>query len=187
MAQYHAIAAVGSTIVALLRDHCPSDLAKGSEFQLYAPANFAAPMDQGLSLMLYRISTQMFSDKGYSAQSRPLELQYLLTAWAPSVEMQHHLLGYSISCIRDNPKISPETLNKYAPQFDFRNSDQHVQVLDESMDIAESDRLTIGDTLKTKVPVSMSIRVTNILLDSMSTDSDKLSIPVSIYTKSKIE
>ena len=56
MASANAIAAVGQAILSLIAGAVPKDEFGSSRFELYQAKDFQAPMEEGISLYLYRIT-----------------------------------------------------------------------------------------------------------------------------------
>lgn len=121
MADYHAITAIGRAILSLLENACPRDEFEKAEFKLYKSDNFEKPMAEGVSLYLYRVGTSSRRNlpprRDQSGNTLrpplPLDLYYLLTAWAESAEKQQFLLGWSLSELNDNPILPATLLNHY--------------------------------------------------------------------------
>ena len=57
MASANAIAAVGQAILSLIAGGVPKDEFASSRFELYQAKDFQSPMEEGISLYLYRITT----------------------------------------------------------------------------------------------------------------------------------
>lgn len=109
MATYDGIAAVSKAIIGLLddaRDSFPHQPAP--KFKLFHASDFDDPKSAdggftlpGVSLCLYRVALntsmrnaprQLRADGHTYRAPLPLDLYYLLTPWASSVEMQQRLL-----------------------------------------------------------------------------------------------
>ena len=56
MGTFQAIAATGQAMLGLLSDACPRDMFPNAQFELYQMSNFQQPMEEGISLFLYRIA-----------------------------------------------------------------------------------------------------------------------------------
>lgn len=119
MADYHAITATGQAILNLLENACPRDDFEKAEFKLYKAENFKKPMAEGVSLYLYRVGTSSRRNLpprrdelgNLYRPPLPLDLYYLLTAWAESAEKQQFLLGWTMSELHDNPILPASLLN----------------------------------------------------------------------------
>jgi hypothetical protein len=99
MATTSAIAATTAAILHLLRSgYNPADFYNASlDFQVYVANDFLNPMDEGVSLLLYRIyhdGTNRTPAGRVTANGRrartmlPLELRFLVTAWAKTASLQ---------------------------------------------------------------------------------------------------
>lgn len=133
MATLSAIAATTEGIIRLLRtSYDPTQLPQFNnahlEFQVYVANDFLNPMDEGISLLLYRIfqdgtnrtppgRVQQNGQRG--PNKLPLELHFLLTAWAKTASMQHELAGWMMRTLEDNAILYPSMLNCYRPNVFF--------------------------------------------------------------------
>jgi Pvc16 N-terminal domain len=130
MATLSAIAATSEAIIRLLRSsYDPAQFNNVPlEFQVYVANDFLNPMDEGVSLLLYRI----FQDgtnrtppgrpqpNGQRGPTKlPLEIHFLLTAWAKTASLQHELAGWMMRTLEDNPILYPSLLNSYKPDVFF--------------------------------------------------------------------
>src|SRR4030095_6295974 len=105
MATSQAIAATGQAILGLLADACPKPEFSAASFELYQVSNFQTPMEEGLSLYLYRIVPNRSGQNlppsvGPNGEryrpALPLDLHYVLTAWARTAVKQQRLLGWAM-------------------------------------------------------------------------------------------
>jgi hypothetical protein len=126
MATLSAIAATSEAIIRLLRSsYDPTQFNNASlDFQVYVANDFLNPMDEGVSLLLYRIFQDGTSrtppgrlqPNGQPGPTKlPLELHFLLTAWAKTASLQHELAGWMMRTLEDNPILYPGLLNSYKP------------------------------------------------------------------------
>ena len=93
--------------------------------ELYQIGNLINPMDEGISLYLYRVAVNgarrnMPPVTGPDGRRyRPpiaLDLHYLLSAWARSPAKQQRLLGWAIRTFEDVPILPTGLLNNYGPE-----------------------------------------------------------------------
>jgi|SRR5436190_3841974 len=125
MASYSAIANTCEAVIRLLRaSYVPALFNDAAlDFQVYVADNFQQPMDQGVSLLLYRVyhdgNQRTAPGRVVSGRrQRPmlaLDLHFLLTAWARSASRQHEIAGWMIRVLEDNPTLPPNLLNAYRP------------------------------------------------------------------------
>jgi hypothetical protein len=137
VARYPAIASTCEAIVRLLRATRDPAAFGGAhlDFEVYAAEDFRSPMDTGVSLFLYRIYHSGTSRTpagralpGSRQQRRqlPLELHFMLTAWAKKASLQHEIAGWMMRVIEDIPTLPAALLNAYNPSvFD---EDEAVEV-----------------------------------------------------------
>ena len=126
MATCSAIAATTEAIIRLLRSSYDATQFNNAplSFQVYVANDFSNPMDEGVSLLLYRIFQDgtnrtppgRLQPNGQRGPHKlPLELHFLLTAWAKTASLQHELAGWMMRTLEDNAVLSPSVLNSYKP------------------------------------------------------------------------
>ena len=107
-----------------------------------------------VSLYLYHVginaSRRTAADRWAADGSRlapflPLDLHYLMTAWAKDAVTQQRLLGWAISVVQDTPTLASGVLNSYAPEPVFRPKET-VEVLWESL--SQQDVYDIWDVAR---------------------------------------
>ncbi len=164
MATYTAIAAIGQALVGLLEKSCPKPQFENARFELYQASNFTKPMDEGISLFLYRVTTSMVRRNlpgRVDAQGRrsrrplPLDLHFLLTPWARSAAQQHRLLGWAMRQIEDTPTLTSSFLNHYGrPETDTFLPGETVTLVFDPLSI--QDLLNIWEIGKPNIQVSVT-------------------------------
>ena len=111
-------------LVRLLRSSYNRDEFNGAvlDFQVYVSNDFANPMDQGVSLFLYRVyhngavrspQGRLLPDGRRQGAKLPLDLHFLATAWAPTASLQHEIAGWMMRVFEDNPILTAGILNSY--------------------------------------------------------------------------
>jgi hypothetical protein len=136
MASQVAIASTCEAVVRLLRSNFnPAEFNNATlDFQVYVADNFLQPMDQGVSLLLYRVyhngshRTPPGRIVGTQRQRTklPLDLHFLLTAWAKTASRQHEIAGWMMRVLEDNATLPAALLNAYQP--DVFHDDETVDV-----------------------------------------------------------
>jgi hypothetical protein len=122
MAHFRAVAAVSDTLVHMLASrYSPEDFNLNPlEFRVYLASDFATPMEAGVSVFLYRIyinSVQRTPPGRLTADGRrlraplPLDLHFLITAWARDASLQHSIAGWMMRVLEDTPSIPAGLLN----------------------------------------------------------------------------
>jgi hypothetical protein len=130
MATTSAIAATAEAIIRLLRSsYDPTQFNNAPlDFQVYVANDFLNPMDEGVSLLLYRIFQDgtnrtppgRLQPNGQRGPTKlPLELHFLLTAWAKTGSLQDEIAGWMMRTLEDNPVLYPSLLNSYKPDVFF--------------------------------------------------------------------
>jgi Pvc16 N-terminal domain len=126
MATTSAISATTESVIRLLRSaYDPAAFNNAQlDFQVYVANDFLTPMDEGVSLLLYRIyhdgsprtpPGRLQPDGQRGRTKLPLELHFMLTAWAKQAALQHEIAGWLMRTMEDNPILYPSLLNSYKP------------------------------------------------------------------------
>jgi hypothetical protein len=137
MADYRAVAAVSEAIIGLLESHySPADFQNNQlEFEVYLARDFAQPMNAGVSLFLYRIYVNgvhrtpggRVDITGRRQRTQlPLDLHFLLTAWAQDASLQHTIAGWMMRVLEDTPSLPPGLLNQRMPNV--FHADETVEI-----------------------------------------------------------
>ncbi|HEY1902786.1 MAG TPA: DUF4255 domain-containing protein [Terracidiphilus sp.] len=130
MASTSAISATTEAVIRLLRSsYNPANFNNAAlDFQVYVAFNFLTPMDEGVSLLLYRIYQDgsprtpagRIQPNGQRGRTKlPLELHFMLTAWAKQASLQHEIAGWMMRTMEDNPIFPASLLNSYKPDVFF--------------------------------------------------------------------
>ena len=144
MASPNAIAAVGQAILGLIAGNVPRNEFPSSQFQLYQAQNFQTPMDEGISLYLYRITPageirnyppRIAPDGRRYRQPLPINLHYLLSAWAKEPVKQQRLLGWALRTLEDTPVLPATVLNQAGPETDTFWANETVDVIMETISV----------------------------------------------------
>ena len=182
MATFQAIAVTGNTIRNLLADACPRDVFAGAQFRLcQVSALTSVPFtDLGVSVYLYRVTyntnrRNLPARKELNGErfkpSVPLDLHFLVTAWARTAEQQWALLAWAIRAIEDTPVLPAGLLNQNAgsdaggvPQ-DVFGEDESVELVGETLSL--QDVVNIWEIAKHNQQPSVSIIARSVLIDSL--------------------
>ena len=144
MATANAIAGVGQAILGLIAAGVPRDEFPTAIFQLYQAKDFQSPMDEGLSLYLYRITPageirnyppRIAPDGRQYRQPLPLNLHYLLSSWARDAVKQQRLLGWAMRLLEDTPVMPATVLNQAGPETDTFWPNETVDVIMETISV----------------------------------------------------
>lgn len=173
MATHNAIAAVGQAVLGLLASACPRPEFAAAQFELYQAQNFEAPMDEGVSLFLHRITPannirnlppRVTSDGHRYRPSVPIDLHYLLIAWARDALKQQRLLGWAMREIENTPILHSSLLNQYGPEPDTFAPNETVDLIMET--IAIQDMGAIWEVHRHKFQPSIAYTARMVRIDS---------------------
>src|SRR5262245_55297030 len=175
MATYPAIAITGQAILKLLADSCPRAEFAAARFELFQVGDFSQlrPMDEGISLFLYRLGvnaarrnlpSQVKSNGLRYRPPLPLDLYYLLTAWAKSAAKQQRLLGWAMRMLEDTPLLPTGLLNDVGPEPEIFQPNETVEVIFEPLSL--QDLYNIWSAIKSNPQLSASYVVRAISIDS---------------------
>jgi hypothetical protein len=174
MADYRAVVAVGEAIIQLLRQHYRfADFNNELDFRIYLAKDFAEPMNAGVSVFLYRIfpnGTQKNhtwrASEGLTTQNQlPVDLHFLLSAWAQDASLQHTIAGWMMRTLQDTPVIPAGILNQRFPGL-FR-TDEIITLGPAELTTEELFRMwevIVNHSYQLSVPyVARSVRIEAIL------------------------
>lgn len=173
MAKAQAIAVTGQTILGLLADNIPKSEFTNARFELYQTGNFESPMEEGVSLFLYRIEINPGLRNapnriGLDGISRrpplPLDLYYLLTVWAKDVIKQQRILGWAMRTLEDAPVLSAARLNHFGTEADVFRPNENVEIIYHSLSI--QDLSNIWSAFKVGLPMSVAYIARVVGIDS---------------------
>jgi hypothetical protein len=146
MGTFQAIAATGQAMLGLLSDAVPRDQFPNAQFELYQMSNFQQPMEEGISLFLYRIAANTSRrnlppttgpDGRRFRPPIPVDLYYIATAWAPTAVRQQRLLGWTIRMFEDVPVLPTGLLNNYGPEPEIFKQGETVEVILDSLTLQD--------------------------------------------------
>ena len=144
MATANAIAGVGQAILCLIASGVPRDEFPTAVFQLYQAKDFQSPMDEGLSLYLYRITPageirnyppRIAPDGRHYRHPLPINLHYLLSSWARDAVKQQRLLGWAMRILEDTPVMPATVLNQAGPETDTFWPNETVDLIMETISV----------------------------------------------------
>jgi hypothetical protein len=178
MADYRAVAAVSEAVVELLRggfQSAPQFFNNELDFKIYLAKDFSQPMLSGVSLFLYRIypnGTQR-SPRGRPGpegqryrNQLPLDVHFILTAWAQDPSLQHLIAGWMMRMLEDTPNLPPGLLNQKYP--DLFAADEGVTVSPAELSTEELLRMwevIVNNAYQISVPyVARSVKIESNLL-----------------------
>lgn len=164
MSGYAGIAGVMEALVRLLRTSY--DAAEFNDavldFQVYVSADFDHPMEQGVSLFLYRVyhngsartpPGRILPDGRRQRARLPVDLHFMATAWAPRASLQHEIAGWMMRVLEDHPILPASLLNSFRDEV-FQ-AEESVTVSPTDLTVEEVFRIwevMIGDAYQLSVP-----------------------------------
>jgi hypothetical protein len=156
MATYPAIGATSEAILGLLQSAAVGGEFDGVTFAHYQAGDLASPMTEGVSLYLYRVTVsanrnlppQLGPDGRRYRPPIPLDLHFLVTAWAETAVRQQRLLGFAIRTLEDTPILPAGVLNQHSPEPNVFRPEETVELVFESVTV--QDFGYIWDVAQTK-------------------------------------
>lgn len=145
MATYPAIGATSQAILGLLQSAAVGTEFDGVTFAQYKSTNLAAPMTEGVSLYLYRLTVsanrnlppQIGPDGRRYRPPLPLDLHFLVTAWATDAIRQQRLLGFAIRTLEDTPVLPSGVLNQHSPEPQVFRPEETVELVYENLTVQD--------------------------------------------------
>ncbi|MGY1776804.1 DUF4255 domain-containing protein [Geodermatophilus sp. SYSU D00804] len=171
MASHRGIESTCQAVTDLLRDNYdPVSFNQELEFRVLPSGGFATGLQAGVSLFLYRVyvgdtpRTPAGRHTGTGTRLRPelpLDLFFILTAWAREPSLQHAIAGWMMRTLEDHRVLPAGLLNRRTADV-FRD-DEAVEVL--LADLVTEDLLHLWElfgaaTYQLSVPyVARSVRL----------------------------
>ena len=162
MASFQAIAATGQAMLGLLADAVPKPEFANAQFELYQIGNFNNPMEEGISLYIYRIAVNgtirnrppiTMPDGRRRRPPIPLDLYYMLSVWARTPVKAQRLLGWTIRMFEDVPILPTGLLNNYGPEPEIFQPGETVEIILESLTL--QDLNNVWSSTKIALPLSV--------------------------------
>jgi hypothetical protein len=156
MATYPAIAATSDAVLGLLQSAAVGTEFDGVAFAHYQSGDFESPMSDGVSLYLYRVTVssnrnlppQVGPDGRRYRPPIPLDVHYLVTAWAETAVRQQRMLGFAIRALEDTPILPAGVLNQHSPEPNVFRPEETVELVYENLTV--QDIGYIWDVAQTK-------------------------------------
>jgi hypothetical protein len=174
MAKYPAIAAVGMAILDQLASARPKPEFATAQFELFQSSDFeSSPLDEGISLYLYRVSINgsfrnppgRIEPGGKRRRPPlPLDLHFMLTAWAKTPAKQQRLLAWAMQQLEDTPILPSGLLNSVGPEPAVFHADETVELICDMIPI--QDMVSIWDNLKTRMQISVTYLARMVMIES---------------------
>lgn len=174
MARHQAIAATSNALLGLLRDRYPRDeFGTSLDVLLYQSRDFEAPMREGFSVFLYRVTVngtvrnmtlRRAPDGRRFRPSLPLDLHYVLTPWAEDGEKQQRMLGWVMRFMEDLGVLTAGHLNHYVAETDVFAPQEGLEIICDPLALA--DYLTLWDRLRPRMPTSATYALRMLIIDS---------------------
>jgi len=174
LARHQAIAATSNALLGLLRDRYPRDeFGTSLDVLLYQSRDFEAPMREGFSVFLYRVTVngtvrnmtlRRAPDGRRFRPSLPLDLHYVLTPWAEDGEKQQRMLGWVMRFMEDLGVLTAGHLNHYVAETDVFAPQEGLEIICDPLALA--DYLTLWDRLRPRMPTSATYALRMLIIDS---------------------
>jgi hypothetical protein len=179
LATYEGIAAVSKAILGVLEDARATFVHHSTlSFQLIHLSGYETTQKDGVTLCLYRVALNASMRNapvrrtvdpatGAPIVTRaplPLDLYYLLTAWADDPEMQQRLLGWAMRLLHDTPVLPATLINAHTTDIQAFGAEESFELtLDQ---FGPQDWLAVWDKLKPKLQTTVGYVTRMIALES---------------------
>jgi hypothetical protein len=100
----------------------------------------------------------------------PLDLFYVMTAWAKTAVKQQRLLGWAIRTLEDTPILPASLLNHYGPEADVFNPHETVEVIFETLTL--QDLSNLWNAIKINPPLSVPYTARIVGIDAPLTQTE---------------
>ena len=173
MATHQAIAAVSLALKGLLDLGLPKEEFPDAKIELLRPADFAGGMAEGISLLLYRVAingTQRNLPPRIAADGMrfrpplPIDLHYLLSAWADDADIQQSLLAWAMRLMEDTPQLAGNLINPFMPVKPVFRADESVELICDPL--PQEAWLALFDRFAPALGASMTYVVRMVHIDS---------------------
>ena len=172
VATYPAVAGVSQALVGLLRRGAAGTEFAGLSVALYHASNLERPMTEGISLWLYRVSVnparnhpvRVDVDGTRHLPPLPLDLHYLLTAWAADPVQEQRLFAWAVRTLEDTPVLPAGVLNEPLAEPDVFLPQEAVELAWQPLSLSES--LDLWEGVRTKLRPSASYLARSVHLTS---------------------
>jgi uncharacterized protein DUF4255 len=137
MAGYPAIAATSEAVLGLLHNASAGTEFSSVKFEHFTASDFKDGATDTVSLYLYRVSVgtsrrslppRVGKDGLRFRPSLPVDLSYLVTAWAKPLRQQR-LLAWCMRVIADTPILPAPLLNSFGPDEDVFRPSETVELV----------------------------------------------------------
>lgn len=174
MANFNAIAATSEALRRYLKEAPRPDFPQ-LDVDLYQAADFQKPVPAGgrISLFLFRVAVNTTRRNlpprlGEDRKTRyrapvPLDLFFLMSAWALNAEFQQRLLGWCVRTLEDAPILPASMLNRLQTKAVFRETETVELVCDP---LSLQDLNVIWEVVKPNPPLSISYVARMIAIES---------------------
>jgi len=145
------------------------------QFKVYLADDFINPIKAGVSLFLYRVYINTghrtpggrIGPSGQRFQTQlPLDLHFLLTAWAKDASLQHTIAGWMMRTMEDTPILPSGLLNGLDP--DVFQPDETLEIT--VGELKNEDMIGIWrDMLEKKYQLSVPYIARNLRIESSRT------------------
>lgn len=193
MATFQAIAATGQAILGLLADACPKPEFAAARFELYQVSNFRSPMEEGISLYLYRISVgggrrnlqpTVGSNGERYRPAIPLDLHYMVSAWAKTAVKQQRLLGWTIRTLEDVTIFPTAILNHYGPETEIFRAGETVELILDQMTLQDLNNL--WSATRVHPPLSMGYVARMVGIESTIEPVDATAVQTRVFENGQV-
>lgn len=169
MASADVLRDMGDTLLTLLRGGIPAGMVDPSRIVLATPDDFeplAQPQNPTVTVFLYRVSEhaslrnaprRTLADGRVQRQPLPLELSYLITAWARSTHAELLIVGRVLQVLYEHGELGPADLVGGAWE-----AGEGVQLVLESLPLDDHYRIWDASQVPYRLSLTYMVRVVGI-------------------------
>lgn len=176
MANYYAIAAVSAALREMLADARPQPEFSAAQIELLQVPDFQKPkpMDEGISIVLYRVTVsaaprnlypRLDPDGRRRLPPLPVDLHFMFTPWGRSAAKQQRLLGWLLRTLEDTPTLNAELLNHYGGPETIFDETESVTMIFEPLSL--QDLTNVWDILKPNAQLSVAYVARMVYLETI--------------------
>lgn len=181
MATHQAIAAVSLALKGILELALPKDLFPKAKVELLQAGDTETGLAEGLSLLLYQVSLntnprhqppRTTPDGQRYRPSLPVDLHYLVSAWAADADRQQHLLGWAMRTLEDTPVIAGNVINPFLAGDPAFRADESIEIICNPLPFDQW--MVLWQKLKVSTSIGYTVRMVQLDSEQPMPDAERV-------------